>query len=233
MYETPSPRFPLRCGRCYSPNSAPRHDDDAACRTFHQFGNERNPFHGIGLLAGSQDTVAAQLNQLLQCGKGIAANIKGAMTGDRQRFGRLDQPAHQRDIDIPVFRQATKDYAVHLQLLAQFDIQQHRLNLCRRIEEVASTRTDNHIYINRRSECLRRPDLPVAGCRSPFRDAGTKSTRFAPPASASTQLCAEFAQISIIRVGFIRILPLLFLLHTKIKLLCETILYSQERDRIA
>ena len=100
------------------------------------------------------------------------------MTGDRQRFGRLDQPAHQRDIDIPVFRQATKDYAVHLQLLAQFDIQQHRLNLCRCIKEVASTRTDNHIYIDRRSECLRRPDLPVAGCRSSFRDAGTKFHTF-------------------------------------------------------
>ena len=118
------PGFRFDAGDVILPNSAPRHDDDAACRTFHQFGNERNPFHGIGLLAGSQDTVAAQLNQLLQCGKGIAANIKGAMTGDRQRFGRLDQPAHQRDIDIPVFRQATKDYAVHLQLLAQFDRRQ-------------------------------------------------------------------------------------------------------------
>ena len=70
------PGFRFDAGDVILPNSAPRHDDDAACRTFHQFGNERNPFHGIGLLAGSQDTVAAQLNQLLQCGKGIAANIK-------------------------------------------------------------------------------------------------------------------------------------------------------------
>lgn len=150
-------------------------------------------------------------NQLLQCGKGIAANIKDAMTGDEQRFGRLDQPA-SKGHRYHVFRQATKDRrppstacTVRYPATSTESLPAYR--------EVASTRTDNHIYIDRRSECLRRPDLPVAGCRSSFRDAGTKFHTFCTSGfcfhTAFVQVCTNFDNTS----GFIRILPLLFLLH--------------------
>ena len=97
-------------------DTASRHDNDASVSTLHQFGNQRNTFNGIRLLAGSQDTVASEFNQLFQCRKRVTADIKCPVAGYRQRFGSLHQSAHQRNIYISLFSEASENDAVYFQL---------------------------------------------------------------------------------------------------------------------
>ena len=65
-YETPSLLFPLRVSRyCFSRTPHPGMIMMRPSARPHQFGNQRNTFNGIRLLAGSQDTVASEFNPVV------------------------------------------------------------------------------------------------------------------------------------------------------------------------
>ena len=117
---------------------------------------------------------SAVLDQLLQGGEGVAADVERPVAGDRQRLGRLDEPSHQGHVDVALAGQAAEHHAVYAQLLAELDVEQHRLHLGLGVEEVASPRADNHVDVDRRGQGLSRLDLAIAGGRASFGDAGAQ-----------------------------------------------------------
>ena len=99
-------------------------------------------------LVSTRPTPAA--DQRLQRLGGIARHVEGAVAGDGERPGRLDQRAHPRLVDGAVGRQAADDDAGDAEVAQGRDVVDHRGELGVRIEEIAAARPHDHMERNLR-----------------------------------------------------------------------------------
>ena len=139
-------------------DAAAGEDDDAAGGLADEPGQGEAPGVGVRRVAGRQETLAAERDDVLKTAIHIGAFVEGPVEGDFQRTRGDDEPAHCRHIYTAVRQQGANDntiYAMlppgrisHYQELTHLNSFQNLLDLFLGVHEIPSPGTDKNIHFD-------------------------------------------------------------------------------------
>lgn len=127
-------------------HTAAGEDDDAALGATVQLAKLVRALLGRRRLAGGEDAVAAQADDLLQRLERVPAAVESAVESDACAVGNNgDKVFHLGDVDVPVGGQAADDDTVRAEGQGRFDLQRHQVGFLGGIDEIAQPRADEDV----------------------------------------------------------------------------------------
>ena len=129
-------------------DSASGHDLYPALRAAYQLCYEFRTLRCRVAMAGGEQTVAAQEDDLLEGFERCTAHIEGAVESDGHGPGGSNQGAHQRHVHGAIGEQSANHHTGNAERLAQMYGPEHLIGLAVAIDEIPFPGADKHIHGN-------------------------------------------------------------------------------------
>ena len=107
-----------------------------------------------GCLAGREQAVATQGDNLLQSFQGLRADVESAVEGDAQAFRRFNEITDGFLVNAAIRLQGSYHDTIRAQPLGKPDVANHALHLCLVIDEVALSGANQHLNRNAQTDGL-------------------------------------------------------------------------------